>query len=103
MTPGRAPLWPAAAALGALSLAIALMGPYAAPAPRRITDDRRMRPPVARAAFSSDRGMHHARWPTVWGDGREVAFTAAQAVPMNQLVFATVVDERTGGAGGRDI
>ena len=55
---------------------------------------RRLRCAVVPAPFSSP-GMPLS----TWRNGRQVAFAAALAVTMNQLVFATVGDERAGAAG----
>src|SRR5262245_47683042 len=62
MTAGRAPLWTAAAALGALSLAVAaFVRMYAAPAPwHYFAYDQQVYLAIARAPFSSDPQVHHA-------------------------------------------
>jgi hypothetical protein len=63
MTGGRAAaLWPAAAALAVLSLAVAaLLRTYAAPAPwHYFAYDQQVYLAIARAPFSSDAQVHHA-------------------------------------------
>ena len=62
MTAGRAPLWTAAAALGALSLAVAaFVRAHAAPAPwHYFAHDQQVYLAIARAPFSSDPQVHHA-------------------------------------------
>lgn len=55
---------------------------------------RRLRCAVVLAPFSSPGMPHSTR-----RNGRQVAFAAALAATMNQLVFATVGDERAGAAG----
>lgn len=62
MTAGRAPLWTAAAALGALSLAVAaFVRAHAAPAPwHYFAYDQQVYLAIARAPFSSDPQVHHA-------------------------------------------
>lgn len=62
MTAGRAPLWPAAVALGALSLAVAaFIRAQAAPAPwHYFAYDQQVYLAIARAPFSGDPQVHHA-------------------------------------------
>jgi hypothetical protein len=62
MPAGRAPLWTAAAALGALSLAVAaFVRAHAAPAPwHYFAHDQQVYLAIARAPFSSDPQVHHA-------------------------------------------
>lgn len=62
VTPGRAPLWPAAAALGVLALAVAaFVRAYAAPAPwHYFAYDQQVYLAIARAPFSDDPQVHHA-------------------------------------------
>ena len=62
MTGGRAPLWTAAAALGALSLAAAaFVRAQAAPAPwHYFAHDQQVYLAIARAPFSDDPQVHHA-------------------------------------------
>src|SRR3954466_79067 len=61
MTAGRAPLWTAAAALGALSLAVAaFVRAYAAQAPwHYFAYDQQVYLAIARAPFSNDPMVHH--------------------------------------------
>ena len=61
MLAGRAPLWPAAMALGALSItAAAAIRAYAAPAPwHYFAHDQQVYLAIARAPFSSDPMVHH--------------------------------------------
>ena len=62
MIAGRARLWPAAAALGALSLAVAaFVRVHAAPAPwHYFAYDQQVYLAIARAPFSADPQVHHA-------------------------------------------